>query len=187
MDSVRGHLRRLLNSRHGLSEAMPDYGLPALTDMTVGSRDYAHAIQEAIRVAVEKYEPRLDRVRVTRVVDEDSPHLHRSHRQEMGPAHPVCLPLVHQTHVGFMDKGRRLEGMVDSLPAHLGLGKPTEIFVDQGHEFAQRVLASSAGFSQQSGDCPFRILNQRPPDSGISRREIFRLLFLSAFSALSRV
>jgi len=72
MSSVRRHLQRLLNAR--LSEAMPDYGLPALTDLTIGSGDYVHAIQEAVRVAIEKYEPRLRRVRVSRVVEEDAPH-----------------------------------------------------------------------------------------------------------------
>ena len=73
MDSVRRHLGRLLNSRHGLSEAMPDYGLPALTDLTIGSRDYVHSIQDAIRVAIQKYEPRLQNVRVSRVVHDDAP------------------------------------------------------------------------------------------------------------------
>ncbi len=70
MDSVRRHLTRLVNSRHGFSEAHPDYGLPALTDLTVGSGDYVRRIQDAIRVTIEKYEPRLQRVRVTRVETE---------------------------------------------------------------------------------------------------------------------
>lgn len=71
MESVRDHLGRLLNARHGMSEAMPDYGIPAMTDMTIGSGDYVERVQDAIRVAVEKYEPRLGRVRVTRADDED--------------------------------------------------------------------------------------------------------------------
>jgi type VI secretion system protein len=70
--SVRRNLIRLLNARHGFSEAVPDYGLPALTDLTVGSANYAPAIQEAIRTTIEKYEPRLRRVRVSRVVDEEA-------------------------------------------------------------------------------------------------------------------
>ena len=74
MDSVRDHLGRLLNARHGMSEAMPDYGLPAMTDLTIGSGDYVQRVQEAVRVAIEKYEPRLRRVHVTRVDDEDSVH-----------------------------------------------------------------------------------------------------------------
>jgi len=72
MESVRRHLGRLLNARHGMSEAMPDYGLPALSDLIVGSRDYIQRVQDAIRVAIEKYEPRLRRIHVDRVVDEDT-------------------------------------------------------------------------------------------------------------------
>lgn len=71
MESVRKQLRRLLNARHGMSEAQPDYGLPAFTDLIIGSGDYVAAIQDAIRVAVEKYEPRLQRVRISRVVDDE--------------------------------------------------------------------------------------------------------------------
>jgi type VI secretion system protein len=74
MESVRRHLGHLLNARHGMSEGMPDYGLPALTDLTIGSGDYIEKVQEAIRVAIDKYEPRLRRVRVSRVVDEEAPH-----------------------------------------------------------------------------------------------------------------
>ena len=74
MDSVREHLIRLLNARHGMSEAMPDYGIPAMTDLTIGGGDYLQRVQESIRVAIEKYEPRLRRVRVARVDDEDEPH-----------------------------------------------------------------------------------------------------------------
>ena len=71
MESVRNHLARLLNSRHGMSEGMPDYGLPALTDLTIGSADYTESVKEAIRVAIEKYEPRLRRVRVSQAGDKE--------------------------------------------------------------------------------------------------------------------
>ena len=74
MESVRRHLKRLLNARHGMSEGMPDYGLPALTDLTIGSGDYVESVQEAIRVAIDKYEPRLRRARVSRVVDDEAQH-----------------------------------------------------------------------------------------------------------------
>ncbi|HWL92108.1 MAG TPA: type VI secretion system baseplate subunit TssE, partial [Phycisphaerae bacterium] len=57
------HLRKLLNSRQDMSEAHPDYGLPALTDMTVGVSDNRRLL-EAIRGTIEKYEPRLRHVRV---------------------------------------------------------------------------------------------------------------------------
>lgn len=74
IESVRHHLIRLLNARHGMSEALPDYGIPALTDLVVGSRDYLTTVQEAIRITIEKYEPRLHRVRVSLVGDDEGSH-----------------------------------------------------------------------------------------------------------------
>ncbi len=70
MESVRRNLARLLNARHGMSETVPDYGLPAVADLLVGSTDYLRQVQEAIRVALEKYEPRLRQVRVTHRAEE---------------------------------------------------------------------------------------------------------------------
>jgi type VI secretion system protein len=70
MESVRNHLAKLLNSRHGMSAALPDYGLPSLVDVVVDSGNYVQLVQDAIRTTVEKYEPRLKRVRVTRKEEE---------------------------------------------------------------------------------------------------------------------
>jgi type VI secretion system protein len=70
MESVQRNLTRLLNSRHGMSEAAPDYGLPALMDMVAESPEYVRTVQEAIRNTIEKYEPRLRRVRITHQADE---------------------------------------------------------------------------------------------------------------------
>ena len=71
MESVRRHLVQLLNARHGMSECLSDYGLPALSDLTVGVGDHVQKVLDAIQSTIEQYEPRLRRVRVTRVVDED--------------------------------------------------------------------------------------------------------------------
>lgn len=71
MESVRQHLVKLLNARHGMSEAVPDYGLPTLTDLPPGLGNREVIIENAIRTAVEKFEPRLRRVRVTGVHDEE--------------------------------------------------------------------------------------------------------------------
>jgi len=72
-ESVRKHLARLLNARHGMSQAVPDYGLPSLVDLTTSSSEHALAMQRAIRIAIEKYEPRLRHVRVSCLGDEDTP------------------------------------------------------------------------------------------------------------------
>lgn len=65
MASVRENITHILNSRHGMCEAVSDYGLPALSDFTLSNRNYILVIQEAIRSALSKYEPRLDRVKVS--------------------------------------------------------------------------------------------------------------------------
>lgn len=73
MESVRRHLDRLLNARHGMSQAQGDYGLPAMVDLLAGSGDHIQVVSEAIRTAIEKYEPRLRRVRVICERDSESP------------------------------------------------------------------------------------------------------------------
>jgi type VI secretion system protein len=70
VESVRRHLARLLNSRHGMSEAAPDYGLPTLSELMAGRDESMPIVQEAIRSTIEKYEPRLRRVRVTHQAEE---------------------------------------------------------------------------------------------------------------------
>jgi type VI secretion system protein len=72
-ESVRQHLARLLNARHGMSQAVPEYGLPSLVDLTASSSDHVGAVQRAIRTAIENYEPRLRHVRVSSCGEEDAP------------------------------------------------------------------------------------------------------------------
>lgn len=74
LDSVRRNVIRLLNARQGMSEAVPDYGLPSLTEFPTEREDFVHLVQESVRAAITKYEPRLRRVRVSRAEsDEESP------------------------------------------------------------------------------------------------------------------
>lgn len=71
-EAVRQNLIRLLNARHGMSQAAPDYGLPAMVDLITGSGEHLASMQRAIRTTVEKYEPRLRSVRVSVVQEENS-------------------------------------------------------------------------------------------------------------------
>lgn len=70
-ESVRENLARILNARQGMSEALPDYGLPSLVDLTMSSGNYVQVVRETIRTAIEKYEPRLRRIRVSEVHDDE--------------------------------------------------------------------------------------------------------------------
>ena len=72
-EAVREHLAHLLNARHGMSQAAPDYGLPALVDLITSTGEQVPAMQRAIRAAIEKYEPRLRNVRVSCLRSEDAP------------------------------------------------------------------------------------------------------------------
>ncbi len=73
MESVRRHLGRLLNSRHGMCQTLPDYGLPSLVDLTAGSGDQVQIVANALKATIERYEPRLRRVRVTQDLEEGAP------------------------------------------------------------------------------------------------------------------
>jgi type VI secretion system protein len=62
--SIIDNLTRLFNTRRGSLDHMPDYGLP---DITQVYRDLPYSIdglRAAIKDVVERYEPRLRRVRV---------------------------------------------------------------------------------------------------------------------------
>jgi len=62
--SILDNLNRLFNSRRGSIAHLVDYGLP---DITQVYRDLPYSVEglrQAIRETVEKYEPRLRRVRV---------------------------------------------------------------------------------------------------------------------------
>lgn len=73
LESVHRQLTRLVNARQGMSESAPDYGLPALTDTGYNPVEAERMMVEALRSAVERFEPRLKRVRITRVTEGERP------------------------------------------------------------------------------------------------------------------
>lgn len=69
--SVLSNLNRLLNTRQGALEHLPDYGLP---DAATIYRDAEYPVEELrkdIREAIEKYEPRLRRIHIERQQTDD--------------------------------------------------------------------------------------------------------------------
>jgi type VI secretion system protein len=66
LHSVLGNLRRLFNARRGSLAHVPEYGLPDLSDVSPSSPEKIESLRVAIRQAVERFEPRLQNVRVTR-------------------------------------------------------------------------------------------------------------------------
>jgi type VI secretion system protein len=72
-DSVLEHLRRMLNTRQGISCTVPDYGIPDLTDMVHSFPEAVDRMRRSIRSSIEKYEPRLKNVQVEHVPEEGDP------------------------------------------------------------------------------------------------------------------
>ena len=62
--SIVGNLDRLFNTRRGFLAHMPDYGLPDMTEIYRDIADDHAELRHLIKQSLEKYEPRLRRVRV---------------------------------------------------------------------------------------------------------------------------
>jgi type VI secretion system protein len=64
MASVAAHLSKMLSTRAGSVQTLPDYGLPDLNDMRLSLHDSLQQARVAIERFIEAYEPRLTQVRV---------------------------------------------------------------------------------------------------------------------------
>jgi type VI secretion system protein len=73
IDSVLGHLQRILNTRQGSVPIAEDFGLPDLTELHQDYPDSLIWFERAIRQTIQKYEPRLKAVRVKFVPYDDDP------------------------------------------------------------------------------------------------------------------
>ncbi|MBO3277363.1 type VI secretion system baseplate subunit TssE [Pseudomonas schmalbachii] len=62
--SVAAHLAKMLSTRAGSVQTLPDYGLPDLNDMRLSLHDSLSQARSAIERFIEAYEPRLSQVRV---------------------------------------------------------------------------------------------------------------------------
>ena len=73
IESVLTHLRKMLNVRQGSVCTLPDYGIPDLNSLFMQYPDAVLALRRIIRDMLEKYEPRLRRVNVRYLPDEENP------------------------------------------------------------------------------------------------------------------
>ena len=62
MASVAAHLAKMLSTRAGSVQTLPDYGLPDLNDMRLSLHDSLQQARIAIERFIEAYEPRLTEV-----------------------------------------------------------------------------------------------------------------------------
>ena len=72
-DSVLQHLRKMLNVRQGNVPTLSTYGMPDFNDLVAQFPEAILEIQRAIKTSIERYEPRLRRVGIKHVPDEENP------------------------------------------------------------------------------------------------------------------
>ncbi|HSX90118.1 MAG TPA: type VI secretion system baseplate subunit TssE [Pseudomonas sp.] len=73
MASVATHLAKMLSTRAGSVQTLPDYGLPDLNDMRLSLHDSLQQARIAIERFIEAYEPRLREVRVISLPRDQDP------------------------------------------------------------------------------------------------------------------
>jgi type VI secretion system protein len=73
MASVATHLAKMLSTRAGSVQTLPDYGLPDLNDMRLSLHDSLQQARLAIERFIEAYEPRLSEVRVISLPRDNNP------------------------------------------------------------------------------------------------------------------
>lgn len=73
--SVARHLSRMLSTRAGSVQALPDYGLPDLNDMHLSRHDSVQQARAAIEGFISRYEPRLRHVKVAPIARHHDPLL----------------------------------------------------------------------------------------------------------------
>jgi len=71
--SVLQHLRKMLNVRQGNVPTLAAYGMPDFNDLVAKFPEGIIEIQKAIKTSIEQYEPRLKKVRIRHVPDEENP------------------------------------------------------------------------------------------------------------------
>jgi len=70
--SVLQNLNHILNTRQGSLQHLPDYGLPDLGSLYRGMPDSVEELRSSVQETIEKFEPRLGRVRVKLMPSESS-------------------------------------------------------------------------------------------------------------------
>lgn len=71
-ESILRYLRRLLNTRQGDARISADFGIPDCTEVMHAFPDSISDMQKAIQATIERFEPRLSKVRIRHVPSEEN-------------------------------------------------------------------------------------------------------------------
>lgn len=73
INSIVDHLQRILNTKQGSVLIGDDYGLPDLVELLRAYPESVRDFERSIRSTIQKYEPRLNVVRIKLVPQEEDP------------------------------------------------------------------------------------------------------------------
>jgi type VI secretion system protein len=65
--SIKDNLMRIFNTREGVLPHLKDYGLPDISEIYRTMPNGIERLESAIQTTIERYEPRLRNIRVTRM------------------------------------------------------------------------------------------------------------------------
>jgi type VI secretion system protein len=71
--SIQEHLQRILNTRQGSAPIAEDYGVPDFTNFMGAYSESQRNLERNLRQTIQKYEPRLQGIRVGFFPKEDDP------------------------------------------------------------------------------------------------------------------
>ncbi len=71
--SIQDHLQRILNTRQGSTLIAEDFGVPDFTNFMSAFPESQRGIERSLRQTIQKYEPRLQGVRVGFLPREEDP------------------------------------------------------------------------------------------------------------------
>jgi type VI secretion system protein len=74
-ESIRRHLLRMFIARQGSVQALPDYGLPDINDLSLSRADLIKDTCAALKTCINLYEPRLVNADVAHQPLPDSPFI----------------------------------------------------------------------------------------------------------------
>ncbi|UCH23937.1 MAG: type VI secretion system baseplate subunit TssE [Deltaproteobacteria bacterium] len=100
VDSVLGHLRRILNTRRGNVPISEDYGIPDFTDFLRSYPESVRDIERTIRQIIQDYEPRLTSIRVSFIPQEEDLFSVNFHISARLATEDDRVPVVFESYVG---------------------------------------------------------------------------------------
>jgi type VI secretion system protein len=100
VDSVLGHLRRILNTRRGNVLISEDYGIPDFTDLLRSYPESVRDIERSIRQIIQDYEPRLKSIRVSFIPQDEDLFAVSFHITARLATEDERVPVMFESYVG---------------------------------------------------------------------------------------